>query len=102
MDRAESAGREPASADVLILGRVQGVGFRAYAHASACRLGLAGFVMNLRAGGVRAYAEGPQHALDLFVRLLERGPTGSLVQRVHAVWGRPSGRYARFEIDATR
>ena len=91
-----------ASADVLIVGRVQGVGFRFYAHDTACRLGLCGYVMNLRGGGVRAYAEGPRQSLEAFVRELRRGPAGSLVQRVHVVWGVSTDQYMRFAIEATR
>ena len=93
---------DPASVDVLVIGRVQGVGFRFFAHETACRLGLRGYVMNLRSGAVRAYAEGSRQSLEEFVRKMERGPAGSVVQRAHAVWGSPCGQYARFSVESTR
>ena len=43
---------------VLVAGRVQGVGFRYYTVRVAAKLGLAGYVRNLRDGRVEAYAEG--------------------------------------------
>jgi acylphosphatase len=90
-----------AALSVTVTGRVQGVGFRAYAHDHARRLGLVGYVMNLRAGGVRVHAEGPRAALESFLELLRRGPSGSRVQEVWATWGVASGGDDRFAIKPT-
>jgi len=66
----------------FISGQVQGVGFRFYAVRAAQRLGIAGFVRNLRDGRVEVYAIGDadQHE-DLRVSL-ERGPNAARVSSV--------------------
>lgn len=66
----------------FISGQVQGVGFRFFAVRVAQRLGIAGFVRNLRDGRVEVYAIGDsgQHA-DLRAAL-ERGPNAACVSSV--------------------
>ena len=66
----------------FISGMVQGVGYRFFTHAAAERLGLSGFVRNLRDGRVEVLAVGtpPQHR-ELRA-LLERGPRFSSVSEV--------------------
>jgi acylphosphatase len=98
---APGAGEVWAALSVTVTGRVQGVGFRAFAFDHARRLGLVGYVMNLRAGGVRVHAEGAQAALERFVEVLRRGPSGSRVQDVWATWGVASGEHDRFAIRET-
>ena len=60
--------------DITIEGKVQGVWYRASARREALRLGLTGFVRNLSDGRVYAEAEGPEAALEAFVRWCEKGP----------------------------
>jgi len=95
-------GPADAAVDVLVIGRVQGVGFRYFAHATATRLGLVGYVRNRLDGSVQAYAEGARGTLEAFVGELGRGCPGSRVERVHAAWGTPGGEYTRFSIESTR
>jgi len=92
---------ESASLEVRVAGRVQGVGFRYFAHECARRLGLVGYVRNLRDGAVLAYAEGPRPLLEQFLREMERGPVGGHVREVRARWGSPSGRDTSFRIEST-
>ena len=47
----------------VVKGRVQGVGFRYFAHRAAKGLGLRGWVKNLPNGTVEAYAEGDEDAV---------------------------------------
>ena len=89
------------SLEVRVAGRVQGVGFRYFAHERARRLGLTGYVRNLRDGSVRAYAEGPKEALEKFLRLMHEGPQGGLVRDLRATWGSASGQYTAFSIERT-
>lgn len=55
-------------------GRVQGVGYRAFAARAARSLGLAGGASNLSDGRVEVFAEGPEHALDRLEAMLHEGP----------------------------
>lgn len=68
---------------IHVTGRVQGVYYRASAHAEASRLSLHGFVRNEEDGSVYAEAEGPKEALDRFVAWCRRGPARAIVESVH-------------------
>jgi len=96
-----SCGDEVVAVEVRVVGRVQGVGFRYFAHELGRRLGLVGYVRNLPDGSVRAYAEGPRVALADFCRRLERGPAGSDVREARTHWGAATGRYTSFRIEPT-
>jgi acylphosphatase len=80
-----------AAAEIFVEGRVQGVGYRAWAQRRASGLGLAGYVMNLADGRVRIHAEGERTVIEDLIRQLEEGPRLARVVRVHATWGTPSG-----------
>jgi len=66
----------------LVSGRVQGVGYRAFAARTARGLGLTGGASNLPDGRVVVVAEGPAHALDRLEAALWEGPRFARVQRV--------------------
>ena len=68
----------------IVSGRVQGVGFRAFAARMARGLGLGGGTSNLPDGRVLVVAEGPAHALDRLEAALWEGPRFARVQRVDA------------------
>jgi acylphosphatase len=85
-------------AEIHVEGRVQGVGFRDYAQRRGARLGLSGYVMNLRDGRVRARVEGPRAVIEEFARDLEKGPPLSRVERVEVRWLPPTGRYRGFDV----
>jgi acylphosphatase len=66
----------------LVSGMVQGVGYRFFTQSAAEKLGINGFVRNLRDGRVEVLAVGtPQQHLELRA-LLERGPRFSSVSEV--------------------
>lgn len=67
---------------IFVSGRVQGVGFRAFAVREATRLGLDGWVRNLPDGRVEAMARGGEGALDAFIAALRQGPTAARVDEV--------------------
>lgn len=57
-----------------VTGMVQGVGYRYFAQRAAKRLGVTGYVRNLRDGRVEVYAIGDAGALTRLHAELERGP----------------------------
>ncbi len=66
----------------LIQGRVQGVGFRWFAHREAAELGLRGWVRNTIDGKVELVAAGPAEDLAELRAALHKGSRGSRVDRV--------------------
>jgi len=79
-------------------GRVQGVGFRAYAAREARRLGLQGWVRNELDGNVLVLAEGEDRAADAFVAWLRHGPPSARVTGVDVEWIPPQQDLASFDI----
>ncbi len=67
---------------LLIHGRVQGVGYRAWAVSEARSLGLTGWVRNRRDGTVELVAAGPADRLAALVERCRRGPPMADVTRI--------------------
>ena len=65
---------------VLVRGRVQGVGYRAWAERVALSRGLQGWVRNRRDGSVEAVFIGSEEAVSVMVDACHRGPLGALVE----------------------
>jgi len=76
---------------IVVEGRVQGVGYRAWTVAEARRLGLNGWVRNRRDGSVEVLAAGDPAALDHFVRLLGDGPRAAAVTNLRSEAADASG-----------
>jgi acylphosphatase len=70
---------------VLIEGRVQGVGFRAWVAARAGELRLSGYVRNRRSGGVEAEFSGPAAAVAAMLEFCRKGPPASVVTGVDVI-----------------
>lgn len=87
-----------AAAEIIVEGRVQGVGFRAYVDRRASLLGVTGYVMNLNDGRVRVHAEGERHVIDALINELRRGPRGARVEQASVRWIEPTGRFASFGV----
>jgi acylphosphatase len=64
---------------VLIRGRVQGVGFRAWAEDAALERGLEGWVRNRRDGAVEAVFGGLPEIVDEMIAACRRGPFAARV-----------------------
>jgi acylphosphatase len=92
-----AAGRKSA-AEILIEGRVQGVGYRAYVQRKAAQLALAGYVMNLRDGRVRVRVEGSREAIEELAKELTKGPPLARVEQLDLTWRPPSGRFTEFGV----
>ena len=72
--------------DAVVVGRVQGVGFRYYVVREARRLGLDGWTANEFNGSVRVVADGSRDALEALLDALREGPPASIVERVVVNW----------------
>jgi acylphosphatase len=87
--------------ELVVSGRVQGVGYRASLAEAAQALGLAGWVRNLHDGRVQAQVCGSAAACEALVAWAHRGPpsarvTGVAVTPIDAQAG--DGSRAVFEI----
>lgn len=58
----------------IVSGRVQGVGFRAFAQRTARDAGVRGWVRNLPDGRVETAVEGEESAVRKYLDALRRGP----------------------------
>ena len=67
---------------VLIRGRVQGVGFRAWTQHQAELRGIEGWVRNRRDGGVEALFSGAASAVEAMLQVCRQGPRGARVEEV--------------------
>ena len=70
------------SVKLRITGRVQGVGYRAWALQIASRLGLRGWVRNRSDGGVEALVIGGDEGVDRMIEACREGPFGARVADV--------------------
>ena len=87
-----------ASMNLLILGRVQGVFFRASTLEQAQQLNITGWVQNLADGSVEVEAEGPRYALEELLEWCRRGPPGAGVEDVIVRWGPHRNEHRTFLI----
>lgn len=67
---------------VVIHGRVQGVGYRAWTEVTALERGLEGWVRNRRDGSVEAVFGGPEDDVDAMIAECRRGPPGARVETI--------------------
>jgi acylphosphatase len=70
------------SARLRITGRVQGVGYRAWAIREAARLGLRGWVRNRTDGTVEALLIGAEDAVAVMIEACYEGPFAARVREV--------------------
>lgn len=84
--------------DVLVHGRVQGVGYRMFAAREADRQGIVGWVANQAGGTVRAVGEAAEPELRTWLSALRRGPAGGAVSAIDARWSAAADAFDDFEI----
>lgn len=82
----------------VVLGSVQGVGYRMFAQREGRRLGLRGYARNLPDGTVEVVAEGSEERLRELLRSLARGPSAAQVEGVRTEWQDPLGEPQGFSI----
>lgn len=83
---------------VIVEGRVQGVGFRAFVVDQANQLGVKGWVRNRWNGTVEVVAEGDHAALEDLISALRKGPRASYVTNVDLEWQPATGEFHQFSM----
>ena len=86
------------AAEVIVSGRVQGVGYRFFTERIAPRHGIKGWSMNMPDGRVMLDIEGEREDALLFIEELEKGPGMAIVTKVDVTWKPCMGKYDRFFI----
>jgi acylphosphatase len=79
--------KDKVSVQIIIEGRVHGVGFRLFTKTNALRFNLTGWVKNTVDGNVEAYAEGTKDDIENWLATLFQGPPASFVTIIHKKWG---------------
>jgi acylphosphatase len=83
---------------IRIHGKVQGVGYRFYATRVARRLGLKGWIQNLRDGSVEAMVEGEPDAIDEWIDDVREGPRYAEVTKIDQEVREFTGKLADFDV----
>ncbi|MBW6457323.1 MAG: acylphosphatase [Trueperaceae bacterium] len=78
-------------ATILVRGRVQGVGYRAFVRRHALDLGLAGHAENLADGRVEVLLEGERREIEHALVALSRGPAHATVAALEVAWSEAAG-----------
>ena len=71
--------------DLIILGRVQNVGYRYYTKIKADSLNIRGSVKNMRDGTVFVIAQCQKNAMENFLKCCFVGPRGAIVSKIDKV-----------------
>ncbi len=95
---SESAEQAPVRAQMIVKGRVQGVGYRAFAARVASKIGLQGGVRNLEDGRVELDVEGTKTHILILIDELRKGPPAAHVMAVDVEWGKATGRFSEFRV----
>ena len=86
---------------IVIVGRVQGVGYRDAAVQAAFVFGVCGWVRNRQDGSVEALAQGEPEAVERFVTWCRRGPPLARVVEVALFDAEVDTVLSAFEMRAT-
>lgn len=95
---SDSKATSPVRAHILVSGRVQGVGYRAFAARVATQRKLVGGVRNLDDGRVELDVEGPRETIEALLAELGIGPPAARVKAVTVEWSPGSERFTEFQI----
>ena len=83
----------------IIIGQVQGVGFRYFVKHQAESLAVKGWVRNLPEGQVEVMAEGLPGSIDQLIRSISLGPPGAIVIEVTQTRSQGTGEFINFIVD---
>ncbi len=83
---------------IIVTGKVQGVGYRAFVQLHAANLGLRGWVRNCPDGTVESEADGEKAVLESFIEQLRQGPLFSRVETIQVDWTEANRQTEGFKI----
>ena len=83
--------------NLVIEGKVQGVGYRYSAKIKAESLFIKGSVKNMLDGTVFLTAQGEKESMENFVRWCHKGPPGATVRKIEKVHGKTED-FSEFRI----
>ena len=83
---------------IFIKGRVQGVSFRYFTLKQAQNLNIRGLVRNNLNGAVEAFAQGDKTNLELFIEILQQGPSFYRVDEMKLIWEHAERDYSDFSL----
>ena len=89
---------ELVSAQIIVSGVVQGVGYRYFALRKASEYGLNGFVRNLYNDDVEVMTEGEKNSILEFIKELKIGPRAAHITDIKVQWGEYQGKFKTFDI----
>ena len=92
------ANNSKACAEIVVLGKVQGVFFRRNAQKKAIELKLVGYVKNENNGTLFIHAEGSMPRLLKFISWANVGEGKAVVESIKINWSKPTGVYTKFDI----
>ncbi len=81
-----------------ITGRVQAVGFRAYAEHEAKQCGVTGWVRNTPDGRVEVVVQGIPDDVKYFIEVLHEGSVLAVVENVSVEWRSPQQLFSDFVV----
>jgi len=85
-------------ARLSVKGKVQGVGYRAFAARVASQRGLCGGVRNLEDGRVKLEVEGRKDQILTLIEDLKNGPLAARVTSIDVEWSLATGRFVDFQV----
>lgn len=85
-------------AHIMVLGKVQGVGYRAFVQLHATKVGLKGWVRNCSDGTVEIEVEGNKDIIEAFLEQLREGPLFSQVESLQVDWREANRQTEGFKI----
>ena len=68
--------------EIIVSGKVQGVGYRYFTQMMAVQFHITGWVRNRDDGSVEIHASGSKENLEMFIAKIQRGNPFSAVQKV--------------------
>jgi len=90
--------KEKIRVHLFVSGRVQGVFFRENTKKRAEKLGVFGWIKNLKDGRLGAVLEGDKANVAALVKWINRGPFWAKVERVETAWENYQAEFNSFEI----